>query len=231
MITERMNSMKSNLIKKATIFLAAVMFSCCAAFAADANSPAAHRDRRPGPGQNARDAMQGLSERLNLTEEQKAAIKPIMAAETNELKAVHQDGSLSNEQKAAKIQEIRKNSREKINAILTPEQQKKFAEMNAGPGQGMRGDPQRRFEMLAEQLSLTDEQKTAIKPILAAEANDIRAVGQDSSLSVEQKQSKIVEIRDASNKKINAVLTPEQQAKFAELKKQRVLPKKDAPAK
>jgi Spy/CpxP family protein refolding chaperone len=205
-----------------TMFLAALIFGCAVAFAADSNSPA-HRDRGPGPGprpgprQPAGGFMQELSEKLNLTEAQKTAIKPIMAAEANEIKAVHQDGSLSNEQKAAKTKEIRTNSREKINAILTPEQQKKFAEMNAGPARGMPGAPPNRLDMLAAELSLTDVQKAAIGPIMAAEANEIKAVHQDGSLSNEQKATKIQEIRKNSMEKTNTILTPEQQKKFTEM--------------
>jgi Spy/CpxP family protein refolding chaperone len=175
--------------------------------------------------------LQQLSEKLNLTDEQKAAIKPILATEANEIKAVHQDGTLSTEQKAAKVKEIRDSSREKINALLTPEQQKKFAEMKEQAAGRMHEAFQNRMTALAEKLNLTAEQKTAIKPIMAAEANDIKAVGQDTSLSKEQKQTKIAGIRETSDKKINALLTPEQQAKWAQLKEnaKKERAKKNAP--
>ena len=171
--------------------------------------------------------MQELSEKLNLTDAQKTDVNSILANEANEIKAVHKDGSLSDEQKQAKIKEIRDSSREKINAILTPEQQKKFAEMKSEAGN------KNRLAMLTEKLNLTDAQKTAIKPILAAEANDIKAVHQDNSLSKEQKQTKVSDIRGASDKKINALLTPEQQAKWAQLKENAKGEhhKKDAPGK
>ncbi len=90
--------------------------------------------------------------------------------------------------------------------------------MKGEAGNRMREQFQNRLTMLAEQLNLTDAQKTAIKPILATEANDIKAVMQDNSLSREQKQTKISGIREASDTKINALLTPEQQAKWAKLK-------------
>ena len=212
--------MKIDCIKKTIAILAALTFGCAVAFAApapDSNSPA-HRNRGPAAQRPARDFLQELSEKLNLTDEQKAAIKPILATEANEIKAVHQDGSLSTEQKQAKIKEIRDNSREKINALLTPEQQKKFAEMKGEAGSRMRERFQNWLTVLAEKLNLTDEQKTAIKPILVTEVNDITAVMQDNALSKEQKQTKIADIREASDKKINALLTPEQQAKWAQLK-------------
>ena len=85
--------------------------------------------------------------------------------------------------------------------------------------------------MLAEQLDLTDAQKAAIKPILATEANEIKAVLQDNSLSKEQQKTKLSGIRESSDKKINTLLTPEQQAKWAKLKEhaKQERNKKDAP--
>ena len=212
--------MKIDCMKKTIAILAALTFGCAVAFAAsapDPNSPA-HKNKGQAAQRPARDFLQQLSEKLNLTDAQKTAIKPILAAEANEIKAVHQDSSLSNEQKQAKIKEIRDNSREKIKALLTPEQQKTFAEMKDQAGNRMRERFQNRLTVLAEKLNLTDEQKAAINPILATEVNDIKAVMQDNSISKEQKQSKIADIRDASDKKINALLTPEQQAKWAQLK-------------
>jgi len=215
-----MDYMKIDCMKKTIAILAALVFGCVAAFAApapDSNSPG-HRNRGPAAQKPPHEFMQELSEKLNLTDEQKAAIRPILVTEANEIKAVHQDSSLSTEQKQAKIKEIRDNSREKINALLTPEQQKKFAEMKGEAGSKMRERFQNRLTVLAEKLNLTDEQKAAINPILATEANDIKAVMQENSLSKEQKQTKIADIRETSDKKINALLTPEQQAKWAKLK-------------
>jgi Spy/CpxP family protein refolding chaperone len=212
--------MKIDCIKKTIAILAALTFGCAVAFAApapDSNSPA-HRNRGPAAQRPDGGFLQELSEKLNLTDAQKAAIKPILATEANEIKAVHQDGSLSNEQKQAKVKEIRDNGREKINALLTPEQQKKFAEMKGEAGSRMREAFHDRLAMIAEKLNLTDEQKAAIKPILVTEVNDITAVMQDNSLSKEQRQTKIAGIREASDKKINTLLTPEQQAKWAQLK-------------
>lgn len=82
----------------------------------------------------------------------------------------------------------------------------------------VRDEVHNRLAVLAKELNLTDEQKTAIRPILVAEANDIKAVIQDKSLSKEQRQTKIAAIRETSNKEINKVLTAEQQAKLAQLK-------------
>jgi Spy/CpxP family protein refolding chaperone len=230
-----MDNMKIDCIKKTMVILAALTFGCAVAFAASApepNSPAPKNRSTPAQ-RPAGEFMRELSEKLNLTDAQKAAIKPILATEANEIKAIHQDSSVSDGQKQVKIKEIRDSSREKINALLTPEQQKIFAEMKGQAGSRAREAFHNRLAMLAEKLNLTDEQKTAIKPILATEVNEITAVMQDNSLSKEQKQTKISGIRETSDTKINALLTPEQQAKWAKLKEnaKQERNKKDAPGK
>ncbi len=85
------------------------------AMGAAASSPGAH--------------LQMLTEKLNLTEEQRAKLKPILQDQAQQLKAVHDDTSLTPEQKAAKKKAIHASFHEQINAVLTPEQQAKFKEM------------------------------------------------------------------------------------------------------
>jgi Spy/CpxP family protein refolding chaperone len=73
--------------------------------------------------------LQMLSEKLNLTEDQKAKLKPIFQDQAQQMKAVRDDPSLTPEQKAAKKKAIHETMHDQINAVLTPEQQEKFKEM------------------------------------------------------------------------------------------------------
>ena len=70
--------------------------------------------------------LQSLSSELNLTDEQKAQIKPIVQDEVQQIKAAHDDASLSPDQKKAKVAEIRQSHRSQLSSVLTPEQQKKL---------------------------------------------------------------------------------------------------------
>ena len=73
--------------------------------------------------------LQMLSEKLNLTDDQKAKVKPILEDQMKQMKAVHEDSSLSPEQKRTKMKSIHESLHEQINAVLTPEQQTKFKQM------------------------------------------------------------------------------------------------------
>ena len=83
-----------------------------------------------GAAANKTDAhLQMLTEKLNLTDEQRTKLKPILQDQSQQQKAVHDDTSLSPEQKTAKMKAIHGSFRDQINAVLTPEQQAKLKEM------------------------------------------------------------------------------------------------------
>jgi len=66
-------------------------------------------------------------------------------------------------------------------------------------------------------VSLTDDQRAKIKAILDAEEVAIRKDRADGSLTRGQRFAKYKADRDYVNTRISANLTPQQQAKFAEL--------------
>jgi periplasmic protein CpxP/Spy len=78
--------------------------------------------------------------------------------------------------------------------------------------------PEQHLQMLSDKLNLTDEQKTTLKPILEDQAQQMKAIHADTSLSEEQKRDKMKAIHETFHDKINAVLTPEQQVKFKQMK-------------
>jgi Spy/CpxP family protein refolding chaperone len=67
-------------------------------------------------------AMQGL----NLTDEQKTAMKKIHESTKAQLDAVNKDESLTADQKAAKIHELRHSGRMQMVKLLTPEQRQQM---------------------------------------------------------------------------------------------------------
>ena len=73
------------------------------------------------------------------------------------------------------------------------------------------------LERLTKALDLTPEEVTQIKPILETQHTQIQAIREDSTLSQEDKKAKAKGIHETATTQINAILTPEQQTKYAEL--------------
>jgi len=91
--------------------------------------------------------------------------------------------------------------------------------------------PEARLDWLSQQLNLTDEQKEKLRPILADESKQIKAVWDDTSLTQDQKHAKAKLIKESTRPQIDAVLRPEQRQKFAQIKaeeKERHNEKKDS---
>lgn len=80
---------------------------------------------------------------IGLSDEQVAKLKAVQEANRPQVEAIMQDQSLSREQKREKMQGIMKDTRAKVDAILTPEQHAKAKEfggkMRDGRGKGPRG--------------------------------------------------------------------------------------------
>jgi periplasmic protein CpxP/Spy len=93
-----------------------------------APTPDKHAGMHPN-GESADQHLQMLSEKLNLTDDQKAKLKPILQDQMQQMKVVREDSSLSQEQKRAKMKSIHESLHDQINAVLTPEQQAKFKQM------------------------------------------------------------------------------------------------------
>ena len=68
---------------------------------------------------------------LNLTDAQKAKLKPIMQAQRDKMMAMRADTTTDRKAKMAKMKAMRAETEKKVNAILTPAQQKQLADIKA----------------------------------------------------------------------------------------------------
>jgi periplasmic protein CpxP/Spy len=121
--------------------IAVVLVCGCLAVAAQEASPAqsappatpnAGPERPAGGGRRTMEGfgeLRNLSQQLNLTEEQKGKLRPILMEEGDQLRTTRLDEHLPLEQKRAKMMEIRDSFRPKIAALLTPEQQERWKKM------------------------------------------------------------------------------------------------------
>jgi hypothetical protein len=71
---------------------------------------------------------------------------------------------------------------------------------------------------LTESVNLTPDQQNKLRPILQGEVTQMTAVNNDSTLTPEQKQQKMVDIRRSAGPQIQSVLTPEQQQKLTQMR-------------
>jgi len=86
------------------------------------------------------------------------------------------------------------------------------------PG-GHRGmGPTQRVERLAKQLNLTADQQAKVQGILQKQQTSMQNLRQDSSLSPQDRRTKMMDTRSATNAQIRAVLTADQQQKWDQMR-------------
>ena len=83
-------------------------------------------------------------------------------------------------------------------------------------------DTMSKAQTIAQQLSLTPEQKEKILPILAAEIPKVHAIKADNSLSTTQKIQQLRAIHQQTDPQMKAILSPEQYQKLRQIRAQTI---------
>lgn len=173
--------------------------------------------------------IEEVQKELGVTDEQKAELTKIMESMRN---AGGPGGfnreefqKLSEEERAKKLEEVRKEGEERsqkadesVKALLKPEQWTRLSELRL-QREGVRSWSR---EEVQTQLALTDEQKAKIKTLTEAQGQGFGAGGprnfQDMSDEERAKlREEMTARRDAFDKGMAEVLTPEQKETWAKL--------------
>jgi hypothetical protein len=125
------------------VLVAAGAISIVAPFAAAQDSPSQNQnnDQHPSQEHNRRHGMdpdqrtQELTRKLKLSTDQQAKVKDALESEHSQMESLHQDSSLSQDDRHAKMMDIRKSTDTQIRGVLDSNQQKKWDEMQAQRGQ------------------------------------------------------------------------------------------------
>ena len=127
------------------VLVAAGAISIAAPFAAaqdnqsnDQQAPPSQENggRHHGPPDPAQRTAE-LTKQLNLTSDQQAKVLSVLQSERSQMESLHQDTSLSQQDRRTKMMDIRKTTDSQIRALLDANQQKKWDEMQAKREQWM----------------------------------------------------------------------------------------------
>jgi periplasmic protein CpxP/Spy len=110
-----------------------------------------------------------------------------------------------------------------------------FAQNEEGNGQGSTAraensehaygrrhfDPATRTQMLTKRLNLTPEQQPKVLEILKSEQSQMESLRSDSSLSQQDRRSKMMDIRKSSDDQIRGLLNSDQQKQWEQMQSRR----------
>jgi len=89
-----------------------------------------------------------------------------------------------------------------------------------GPGRGHM-DPAKHAAMLAKRLKLSSDQQTKVEEVFKSEQSQMESLRSDTSVSPQDRHSKMMDVRKSSNDQIRALLDPDQQKKWDEMQSRR----------
>lgn len=158
---------------------------------------------------------------LDLSQEQKDKIQKIREEAKSERAAIQNDKSLTDQQRAAKFKELNANSRKEMSAVFTPDQLEKmkaskkdrqnFSQKNWQKGTNKGTMNKSRMRSGFSKLNLTQDQKTQLQKIRESAKTQREAIKNDKTLTDQQKSEKMKQLNQDNKKKMNDILTPEQQ--------------------
>jgi Spy/CpxP family protein refolding chaperone len=193
---------------KNTVLLLGMTLAGTALLAQQTTSPAG-QTAPEATTQSVTQSASGSTGTLQLTMEQKKQLRELRLSARDQAAIIRNDQTLSAEQKQSKLKLLRANTHEQMKSVLTPAQQTAIAERHAG----------RRARMAAK-LGLTPEQQSKLKELFVANRQQRQAVLTNASLSNDQKQAQLSQMRQTNKSQLATILTPEQLAKFRQMRRE-----------
>jgi Spy/CpxP family protein refolding chaperone len=95
-------------------------------FAGASQPPVASQNLQPRSIQGQCDVLELMADKLDLSMQQKSQVEALIGHQHEQLAALHQHIDISDEQKSAQFQQIRRQTKEQFAAILTREQRREF---------------------------------------------------------------------------------------------------------
>lgn len=192
--------MRGNWIKNA-VLMAGMTLSGVALLAQQATTPTP----APAPETTTQSAA-SASARPQLSAEQKTQLRGIRNSARDQAAIIRNDQALNAEQKHAKLKALRASTREQMKAVLTPEQQKAFADRRAAAKANF-----------AAKLGLTADQQSKLQALRQSTRQQRQTVLKNTALTSEQKQAQLSQIRQGSQTQLATILTPEQLERFHQM--------------
>jgi Spy/CpxP family protein refolding chaperone len=188
-----------------------------------------------------------MEQQLGFTDAQKSEFKNLNESYRTQIKAVHDNASLSKEDQKTKIEALRKQQHEKMQSLLTAEQKSKMASYKKdGKGKegkagaagrkgkdgkersgkdfaGKKGDRMKGGNPaeLKQKLGLSDAQAQQLKTSREQFQTKAKAIREDSKLTDEQKKAQMKVLAEQRQQSLKSVLTAEQIEKMKSAKGKR----------
>lgn len=176
------------------------------------NAPKGQQGMRHGKKHN---ALKGV----NLSDAQKAQLKANKEAHQAKMAELNKQDNLTVKEMRERKTALQQEQKDKMQALLTPEQKKQVADNRAGMQAKQKGMQANNAAKMKEQLNLTDAQAAKLKSHQEATQAKMKAIQDNDKLTPAEKKEQRKALAASSHKERDQILTAEQQQKMQELQK------------
>jgi Spy/CpxP family protein refolding chaperone len=176
---------------------------------AQTGQPNNHKEAKTDKKEFKQDAI----DKLNLTDAQKAQIKPINDEFRQKMQDLKKNDNITVKQQREQREALVKEHQEKIKAILTPEQQNQLAQtrQNLQKQEVFRkGFKAGRASEMVKDLNLTPEQTKKVQDLNQSLRTKVQDIQNNNSLTQEQKKEQVKDLMKKHREDIQSLLTKEQ---------------------
>jgi Spy/CpxP family protein refolding chaperone len=152
--------------------------------------------------------------KLNLSDEQKQQAKEINEDYRKQFAALRSNNSMSLGDYKAKTEALKKEQKQKLQDILSPEQKTQLKEQRKTVALKNKKMAGKGFDRMKKELALTDDQSARLKQNRDDFQAKAKAIRQDQSLSDSQKKEQLKGLAKQQKENMKAILTPEQLEKM-----------------
>ncbi len=165
----------------------------------------------PAAPETATPSAASVTAKPQLTIEQKKQLRDLRTSARDQAAIIRNDSTLTAEQKQAKLKALHASTHQQMRSVLTPEQQKAFAERRAAS-----------HARIAAKLGLTADQQSKLKDLFSSTRQQRQGVLTNPSLTNDQKQAQLSQIRQSSQNQLASILTPQQLEEFHQMRMHRM---------
>ena len=161
-----------------------------------------------------------MSKELNFSEAQKAQAKINHEEFRKKMQELNKNESITVKEMRDRKFSLVKEQKAKMEALLTPEQKTKMALVKTERKAKHEAHFAKHLDKMKTTLGLTDKQVIQMKGQHESMQTKFKAIKENESLTREQKKAQLMALRAESKEQHKKILTPEQQKKVEEMKKQ-----------
>lgn len=159
-----------------------------------------------------------IAKELNLTEEQKAQMKQNKEEFKQKMDDLNKNEGQTLKEYRDKKYALKKEQKAIMQAVLTPEQKKKAAELKAKEKEEHAAEMAKKVDKLKAKLNLTEDQAAKIKAEKQSLSEQMQAIREDEKLSRTEKETKLKALKEANKGVYKKYLTEDQYKQWEAMK-------------